>query len=93
MVESSHGSEPTVSLGIRELTSKLDNLKKYSKLMNIKKYSKHQCVKEMKEHIRGITLLWLEADEAMEKKESTKCENQDGLVEIEGVILIFRNLF
>ena len=84
MVESSHGFEPTVSLGIKELTAKLDDIKKSSKLMNIKKFSKHKCAKEMKKHIKVITLLWLEADEAMEKKEDTTCENQGGLVETEG---------
>ena len=85
MVESSHGFEPTVSLGMKELTAKLDDLKISSKLMNIEKYSKHKCAKQMKEHIREITLLWLEADEAMEKKEGTKCEDQGGPVEIEGI--------
>ena len=39
----------------------------------------------MKEHTRVIILLWLEADEALEKKEGTKCKNQGGPVEIEGV--------
>ena len=85
MVESSHGLEPTASLGIKELTAKLDDLKISSKLMNIENYSKHKCAKQMKEHIREITLLWLEADEAMEKKEGTKCENEGGPVEIEGI--------
>ena len=85
MVESSYGFEPTVSLSIKELTAKLDDLKISSKLMNIEKYSKHKCAKQMKEHSREIILLWLEADEAMEKKEGTKCENQGGPVEIEGI--------
>ena len=84
MVESSHGFEPTVSLGINELTAKLDDIKKSSKIMKIKKFSKHECIKEMKKHIKVITLLWLEADEAMEKKEDTTCENQGGLGETEG---------
>ena len=95
MIESSHGFEPTVSLGINELTAKLDDIKKSSKLMKIKKFSKHECTKEMKKHIKGITLLWLEADEAMERKEDKKCENQGGL-EIKGVnfvaTLFFRAL-
>ena len=84
-VESSHGFEPTVSLGIKELTAKLDDLKISSMLMNIEKYSKHECAKHMKKHTRVIILLWLEADEALEKKEGTKCKNQGGPVEIEGV--------
>ena len=95
MVESSHGFEPTVPLGIKELTAKLDDIKKSSKVMNMKKFSKHKCAKEMKKHIKVITLLWLEADEAMEKKEDTKCENQGGLenkgVDF-GVTLFFRAL-
>ena len=85
MVESSHGFEPTVSLGLKELTAKLDDLKISSMLMNIEKYSKHECATHMKEHTRVIILLWLEADEALEKKEGTKCKNQGGPVEIEGV--------
>ena len=48
MVESSHGFKPTVPLGIKELTAKLDDIKKSSKVMNIKKFSKHKCAKEMK---------------------------------------------
>ena len=75
----------TVSPVVKDPASKLDDIKKSSKLMNIKKYSKHECAKQMKEHIREITLLWLEADEAMEKKEGTKCEDQGGPVEIEGI--------
>jgi hypothetical protein len=71
---------PTVSPA-----AKLDDIKKSSKLMKIKKFSKHSCAKQMKEHIKGITLLWLQADKVMEKKEDTKCENQDGPVEIEDV--------
>ena len=75
----------TVSPDIKDPAAKLDDIKKTSKLMKIKKYSKHECAKQMKEHIKGITLLWLETDEAMEKKEDTKCENQGGPVEIEDV--------
>ena len=86
---------PTVSPEIKDPSAKLDDIKKSSKLMKIKKYSKHECTKEMKKHIKGITLLWLEADEAMEKKEDKKCENQGGL-EIKGVnfvaTLFFRAL-
>ena len=74
----------TVSPEIKDPSAKLDDIKKSSKLMKIKKFSKHECTKEMKKHIKGITLLWLEADEAMEKKEDTTCENQGGLVETEG---------
>ena len=75
---------PTVSPEIKDPSAKLDDIKKSSKLMKIKKFSKHECIKEMKKHIKGITLLWLEADEAMEKKEDTTCETQGGLVETEG---------
>ena len=89
---------PTVSPEIKDPSAKLDDIKKSSKLMKIrkiKKYSKHECTKEMKKHIKGITLLWLETDEAMEKKEDKKCENHGGL-EIEGVdfglTLFFRAL-
>ena len=84
-VESSHGFEPTVSLGINELTAKLDDIKKSSKLMKIKRYGKHNCVKQMKEHVKAISVLWLQADEVMEKKEDTKCKNQVGPVKIEDV--------
>ena len=87
---------PTVSPEIKDPSAKLDDIKKSSKLMKIKKISKHECTKEMKKHVKGITRLWLEADEAMEKKEDTKCENQGGL-EIKGVdfvaTLFFRALF
>jgi hypothetical protein len=86
---------PAVSPEIKDPSAKLDDIKKSSKLMKIKKYSKHECTKEMKKHVKGITRLWLEADEAMEKKEDTKCENQGGLenkgVDF-GVTLFFRAL-
>ena len=86
---------PTVSPEIKDPSAKLDDIKKSSKLMKIKKFSKHECTKEMKKHVKGITRLWLEADEAMEKKEDTKCENQGGL-KIKGIdfvsTLFFRAL-
>ena len=75
----------TVSPDIKDPVAKLDDIKKSSKLMKIHKYSKHGCAKQMKDHIKGITLVWLETDEAMEKKEDAKCENQGGPVEIENV--------
>ena len=53
--------------------------------MKIKKFSKHNCVKQMKEHIKAMSELWLQADEVMEKKEDTKCGNQGGPVEIKDV--------
>ena len=76
---------PTVSPVVKNPAAKLDNIKKSSKLMKIKNYSKHNCVKQMKEHVKAISVLWLQADEVMEKKEDTKCENQVGPVKIEDV--------
>ena len=76
---------PTVSPVVKDPAAKLDNIKKSSKLMKIKNYSKHNCVKQMKEHIKAISVLWLQADEVMEKKEDKKCENQGGPVEIDDV--------
>ena len=76
---------PTVSRVEKDPAAKLDFIKKSSKLMKIKKYSKHNCVKQMKEHIKAISVLWLQADEVMEKKEDKKCENQGGPVEIDDV--------
>ena len=76
---------PIVSPVVKDPTAKLDYIKKSSKLMKIKNYSKHNCVKQMKEHIKAISVLWLQADEVMEKKEDTKCENQVGPVKIEDV--------
>ena len=75
----------TVSPVVKDPASKLDDIKKSSKLMKIKRYSKHNCVKQMKGHIKGMKLQWLQADEVMEKKEDTKCENQGGPVEIADV--------
>jgi hypothetical protein len=76
---------PTVSTVVKDPAAKLDSIKKSSKLMKIKNYSKHNCVKQMKEHVKAISVLWLQADEVMEKKEDKKCENQGGPVEIEDV--------
>ena len=75
----------TVSPVVKDPASKLDDIKKSSKLMKIKRYSKHNCVKQMKGHIKGMKLQWLQADEVMEKKEDTKCENKGGPVKIEDV--------
>ncbi len=76
---------PTVSPVIKDPAAKLDDIKKSSKLMKIKNYSKTECAKQMKEHIKSSSALWLQADEVMEKKGNTKCENQGGPVEVENV--------
>ena len=76
---------PTISPVKKDPAAKLDFIKKSSKLMKIKNFGKHNCVKQMKDHIKAISVLWLQADEVMEKKEDTKCENQVGHVKIEDV--------
>ena len=84
MVESSPMS-PTVPTVVKDPAAKLDDIKKSSKLMKIRNFSKNNCAKQMKEHIKAISVLWLQADEVMEKKEDKKCDNQGGPVEIENV--------
>ena len=84
MVESSPTS-PTVPTVVKDPAAKLDKIKKSSKLMKIRNFSKNNCAKQMKEHIKAISVLWLQADDVMEKKEDKKCDNQGGSVEIENV--------